>query len=72
MIVSATRSQANLTRMPRKVKAYDVEKKELIGEFETLIACCKHFGINPGSLTTMIRKKSRCYKNNLNRTLTFR
>ena len=58
--------------LPTKVKIYDVEKKELIAEFENANQASKFCGIPGKYIRQYVRSKSRCYKNSLNKVLAFR
>lgn len=55
-----------------KVKVYDVEKKELIAEYDSVRAASRATGVPPTTISRYIRLKHRSYKNNLNRTICFR
>jgi len=54
----------------RKVKVYDVSKKELIHEFNSTYEAQKFLGVK--NITSYINNKSKCYKNNLGIVLCFR
>lgn len=54
------------------VKVYDVEKKELIGTFESFVAAAKFCGVSPGLVASAIKQKSRNKKNKLGKTICFR
>lgn len=56
----------------RRVKVYDVEKKELIAEFESVTEAAEFTGVHTGSIARYIKRKYRCYTNKLNRTICFR
>ena len=73
-IVSANNSQSCLSKMKRKVKIYDVEKKELIKECDSLKEAAEFAGIKGGggSVSNMIATKCRCYTNSFGKTICFR
>lgn len=54
----------------RKVKIYDVAKKQLIGEFESCWAAAKFLGVK--SVASHIKYKSKCHKNKLGITVAIR
>lgn len=56
--------------LSRKVKVYDVEKKELIAEFDSMNEAAKFTGVK--SVREYINKKSRSYKNKLGKVICFR
>lgn len=56
--------------LKRKVKVYDVAKKELIAEFESAMAAAKFLGIK--SVYHYIKTKGRCHKNKLGITVAIR
>ncbi len=71
-IVTDNAKQINLSNVPRRVKVFDVDKKELLGTFESMTAAGKFSGISTDFVRTCIATKCRCYKNKLNKTLAFR
>jgi hypothetical protein len=54
----------------RKIKVYDVAKKELIFEFDSMNQAKKELGVN--NINQYIKNKGRCHKNNLGITICFR
>jgi hypothetical protein len=56
--------------LTRKVKVYDVEKKKLILEFDTMHQAEKELGVK--NVQYYLNTKYRCYKNNLGITICFR
>jgi hypothetical protein len=54
----------------RKVKVYDVSKKELIYEFNSAYEAQNALGVK--NITSYITNKCKCYKNNLGIVLCFR
>lgn len=56
----------------RKVKVYDVDKKELIGEFKSLGEAGRFAGISGLMVSKYIQKKHRCHTNSLGKILAFR
>jgi len=54
----------------RKVKVYDVSKKELIYEFESANQAGIALGVK--NVIPYINSKSKCYKNNLDIVICFR
>lgn len=56
--------------LKRKVKIYDVAKKELIAEFDNGMDAAKYLGIS--SVNTYIKKKYKCHKNKLGITVAIR
>jgi hypothetical protein len=72
MLSTQTRSQANLCNIPRKVKVFDVEKKALIQEFETMTGAARFCGLDPREVARHIKSKSRSNNNSLNKTICFR
>lgn len=42
----------------RAVKMYDVDKKLLIREFESISACAKFVGVSPGHIANKLKFKS--------------
>ena len=73
-MTTATRSQANLAQLPRKVKVFDVDKKEQIegSPFESMSAASHATGVKRGTIISAIEHKSRNTSNNLGKTLAFR
>lgn len=55
-----------------KTKVYDVEKKELLGVFESRAEASRFTGVANKRIQELIRNKTRCSKNKLNRTICFR
>lgn len=57
-----------------KCRLYDIDKRELIKEFNSLLEAAKFTGLNIGSIKHSIRNKSKINKekNKLNKTITFR
>jgi len=60
----------NLRNVNRKVKVYDVEKKELIREYDSMNQACEELGVR--NIYNYIRLKLKCHKNNLGITICFR
>jgi len=58
----------------RKVKVYDVEKKELLGEFESMTLAANFTGVSVGRIGSYLRNKGRTKKttNKLGKILCFR
>lgn len=56
----------------RKVKVYDVEKKQLIGEFETAVAASRATGVPASRISRLIANKSKNRTNKLGLVLAFR
>lgn len=55
-----------------RTKVYDVEKKELIGTFESRNDASKFTGVSLGHIADHVRKKRKVFSNKLNRKITFR
>jgi len=55
-----------------RTKVFDVERKELIGVFESRNDAAKFTGVSIGHITEYVRRKSRCWSHKLNRKITFR
>jgi hypothetical protein len=60
----------NLRNVNRKVKVYDVEKKELIREYDSMNQAREELGVK--NISNYIRLKVKCHKNNLGITICFR
>lgn len=60
----------NLQNMPHKVKVYDVEKKQLIKEYDTMKQAAEELGVK--NVHSYRKSKSKCHKNNLGITICFR
>lgn len=56
----------------RKVKIYDVSKQELILECESMLDAARFCGVPVGVVAACVKRKIRCHKNALNKTITFR
>jgi len=59
-----------LCAIPRKVKIYDVEKKELIKECSSINEAQKFSGVK--CISNYIKTKSKSYKNKLGKVICFR
>lgn len=59
------------SEITKKIKVYDVDKKELLGIF-TLKEAADFTGVSQGHIHQAIAHKWRCYKNKLNKTICFR
>lgn len=66
------RRQAIEKQLTRKVKVYDVGKKELIGVFDTATEAAAFTGISPKDISKYVRFKWKNHVNKLNRTICFR
>jgi hypothetical protein len=58
------------SNIKRKVKVYDVEKKKLIYEFDSVAEASKFLGVK--NVAAYINQKCKSYKNNLGITICFR
>jgi hypothetical protein len=56
----------------RKVKVYNVDTKECLGEFESSKEASDFAGVRPSSIANLIRSKTRNRVNKLGLTLAFR
>jgi hypothetical protein len=56
----------------RKVKVYDIDKKELIAECETMSEASRLTGLKHSIIQDCIKFKHRSYTNRLNKKITFR
>jgi hypothetical protein len=64
--------EPSLKNIPRTVKVYDVEKKELLGTFPSIYEAAKFAGIGSYGVAQYIKFKYRCHTNKLNKILAFR
>jgi hypothetical protein len=55
-----------------RTKVYDVEKKELIGTFESRNDAAKYTGVSLSHIADHVRNKRRVYSNKLLKKITFR
>jgi hypothetical protein len=55
-----------------RTKVYDVEKKQLLGVFESRADASRFTGVSVSTITGHVRRKSRSTNNKLNRILCFR
>lgn len=55
-----------------RTKVYDVDKKELIGTFESRNDAAKFTGLPLGHIKNYVTKKSKHFSKKLNRKITFR
>lgn len=55
-----------------RTKVYDVERKELIGTFESRNDAAKFTGVYLGHIAEHVRKKRRVFSIKLNKKITFR
>lgn len=56
----------------RRVKVYDVDKKELLGTFESITEASDFTGVANGAISSYIKGKIKCHTNKLDRVLAFR
>lgn len=55
-----------------RTKVYDVEKKELIGTFESRNDAAKYTGVSLSHIADHVRTKRRVYSHKLLKKITFR
>lgn len=55
-----------------RTKVFDVDKKELIGVFESRNDAAKFTGLPLGHIKNYVSRKSKHYSKKLNRKITFR
>lgn len=55
-----------------RTKVYDVEKKVLLGTFESRAEASKFTGISASNINEYIRNKTKCRSKLLNAKITFR
>ena len=69
---SSSRTGTDSKVFKRKVKVFDVEKKELIREFDSVTEAAAFCGVDARNIPSYIKTKGRCRTNSLNKILAFR